>query len=413
MRIISKVGTNMNDKKSFIRGALYGALVMLLLTIAGFGLWGVVSKNILGDGAAAAQVTTQQKTDKKLKSLGNLIDHYYLYTEDMDKQALQDGIYAGYVSGLGDPYTVYYNEEQTKELLETTSGEYSGIGAGLLKDKETNAVVIGNVYEGSPAEEAGLKAEDVLYQVDEHVIGDEDLTQIVSWIKGEEGTEVTLHVYRGEDMEQITCTVTRRNIEVQTVNYEMKENQIGYIHVTEFDRVTYTQFKNALADLENQGMQGLVIDLRSNPGGDLDTVVDMLELLLPKGMVVYTEDKNGGREEYKNQEDHEFTKPLTVLVNQYSASAAEIFSGAIQDYKVGDIVGTTTYGKGIVQQLVSLGDGTCLKVTIAEYFLPSGRSIHKKGVSPDVEVEYEANPDDEKADNQLEKALETIEEELQ
>lgn len=413
MRIISKVGTNMNDKKSFIRGALYGALVMLLLTIAGLGLWGIVSKNILGDGAAAAQVTTQQKTDKKLKSLGSLIDHYYLYTEDMDKQALQDGIYAGYVSGLGDPYTVYYNEEQTKELLETTSGEYSGIGAGLLKDKETNAVVIGNVYEGSPAEEAGLKAEDILYQVDEHVIGDEDLTQIVSWIKGEEGTEVTLHVYRGEDMKQITCTVTRRNIEVQTVNYEMKEDQIGYIHITEFDRVTYTQFKTALADLENQGMKGLVIDLRSNPGGDLDTVVDMLELLLPKGMVVYTEDKNGGREEYKNQEDHEFTKPLTVLVNQYSASAAEIFSGAIQDYKVGDIVGTTTYGKGIVQQLVSLGDGTCLKVTIAEYFLPSGRSIHKKGVSPDVEVKYEADPDDEKADNQLEKALEIIGEESQ
>lgn len=403
----------MNDKKSFIRGALYGALVMLLLTIAGLGAWGIVSKGILGNGAAAAQISTQQETDKKLKDLGNLIDHYYLYTEDMDKQALQDGIYAGYVSGLGDPYTVYYNKEQTKELFETTSGEYSGIGAGLLKDKETDAVIIGNVYKDSPAEEAGLKAEDILYQVDGHVIGDEDLTQIVSWIKGKEGTDVTLHVYRGEEMERITCTATRRSIEVQTVNYEMKDNQIGYIHITEFDRVTYTQFKTALADLENQGMKALVIDLRSNPGGDLDTVVDMLKLLLPKGMVVYTENKNGGREEYKNQEDHEFTKPLTVLVNQYSASAAEIFSGAIQDYKVGDIVGTTTYGKGIVQQLVNLGDETCLKVTIAEYFLPSGRSIHKRGVSPDVEVKYEANPDDENADNQLEKALEILGSELQ
>ncbi|MGC4019018.1 MAG: S41 family peptidase [Muricomes sp.] len=400
----------MNDKKSFIKGALYGALIMLLIGAAGFGLWTAASSTILSSGSAVSQTAVQPATDKKLKSLGSLIDHYYLYTDKMNAKAMQDGIYAGYVSGLGDPYTVYYNEEQTKDLLETTSGEYSGIGAGLLRDKDTNAVVIGNVYKGSPAEEAGLKVEDIVYQVDDHVVGDEDLTEIVSWIKGKEGTQVVLHVYRGENMEPVTCTITRRNIQAQTVEYEMKENQIGYIHVTEFDKVTYDQFKEALVSLENQGMKGLIIDLRSNPGGDLDTVVNMLKLLLPKGMVVYTQDKNGGREEYKNNENHEFTKPMTVLVNQYSASAAEIFSGAIQDYKVGKIVGTTTYGKGIVQQLLDLRDGTCLKVTIAEYFLPSGRSIHKKGVTPDVEVQYEANPDNETADNQLDKALEVVKE---
>ncbi|HAX53707.1 S41 family peptidase [Muricomes intestini] len=398
----------MNDKKSFRKGALCGALVMLLIAAAGLGIRKTGERYILGDGAAAAQVSSQTQTERKLTNLGRLIDHYYLYTDKLNNKALQDGIYTGYVSGLGDPYTVYYDKEQTKELLETTSGEYSGIGAGLVTDIETKAVTIANIYKDSPAEEAGLKEGDILYQVDDHVVGDEDLTEIVSWIKGKEGTDVTLHVYRGSAMEQVTCTATRRSLKVQTVDYEMKENQVGYIHITEFDQVTYDQFKDALADLENQGMKGLVIDLRSNPGGDLDTVVDMLKLLLPKGMVVYTEDKNGNRTEYKNEKDHEFTKPLTVLVNQYSASAAEIFSGAIQDYKVGSIVGTTTYGKGIVQQLMDLGDGTCLKVTIAEYFLPSGRSIHKKGIKPDVEVEYKADPGNAAADNQLDEALEVL-----
>lgn len=412
MRKKSKVGKDMNDKKSFIKGALYGALVMLFVVIAGFGLWKVVSEKLLGEGAAASQLSSQQETDTKLKALGSLIDQYYLYTDDMDEKALQDGIYAGYVSGLGDPYTVYYNEEQTKELLESTSGEYSGIGAGLLKDSENNVVTIGNVYKDSPAEESGLQENDILYQVDDHVIADEDLTEIVSWIKGEEGTEVTLYVYRGEDMEEITCTATRRSIEAQTVEYEMKDSNVGYIRITEFDQVTYNQFKSAIDDLENQGMKGLVIDLRSNPGGDLDTVVDMLKLMLPKGLIVYTEDKQGAKKEYTNDTDHEFTKPLTVLVNQYSASAAEIFSGAIQDYKVGDIVGTTTYGKGIVQQLVGLRDGTCLKVTIAEYFLPSGRSIHEKGITPDVVVDFEENPENELADNQLDKALEVLESQM-
>ena len=192
------------------------------------------------------------------------------------------------------------------------------------------------------------------------------------------------------------------------MDYEMKDGEIGYIRVSEFDEVTYDQFKNALDDLESQGMQGLVIDLRNNPGGNLSTVTDMLKLLLPEGTIVSTKDKNGNTEEITCDGSNEFTKPLAVLVNQYSASASEIFSGAIQDYGIGQIVGMTTYGKGVVQRLIDLGDGTCLKLTVAEYYTPSGRSINGTGVTPDVEVEYEYNENDPEADNQLEKALEVV-----
>ena len=213
--------------------------------------------------------------------------------------------------------------------------------------------------------------------------------------------------------EEVELTATRDIIEVQTVSSEMKDDQIGYIAVSEFDSVTYDQFEAALNDLESKGMQGLVIDLRGNPGGSLTTVTDMLKLLLPEGTIVSTKDKNGNTEEITCDGKHEFTKPLAVLVNQYSASASEIFSGAIQDYGTGTIVGMTTYGKGVVQQLMDLGDGTCLKVTIAEYYTPSGRSINGTGVEPDVEVEYEYDENNPDADNQLDKALEVVQGELE
>ena len=233
---------------------------------------------------------------------------------------------------------------------------------------------------------------------------------MVSWIKGEKGTDVKITVLR--DGEELELTATRDTIEVKTVSYEMKENQIGYIRVSEFDTVTYDQFKEALDDLENQGMQGLVVDLRNNPGGSLDTVTNMLRLLLPEGTIVSTKDKNGKTDEITCDGTHEFKKPMAVLVNQYSASASEIFSGAVQDYGTAKIVGVTTYGKGVVQQLMDLGDGTCLKVTIAEYYTPNGRSINGKGVEPDVEVEYQYDEENPKADNQLDQALSTVQGEI-
>lgn len=400
----------MNEKYKFLKGALCGALAMLCIITAATGIKKTVANAMPQLSAVGEESGKGEFSEEKLKRIRGVIDSVYLREDEIDDAALTEGMYEGYVRALGDPYSAYYTEEEAKELMQGISGEYSGIGAVLSQSYETNAVTITNVFRESPAEEAGLEAGDILYQVDGHEIADEDLNQVVAWIKGEEGTEVTLHVVR--DSEELELTAVRRIVKTQTVEYEMKDSRIGYIRVMEFDTVTYEQFKSALAELDSQGMEGLVIDLRSNPGGDLDTVLDMLRLILPKGTIISTANKDGKEKEYTCDGKQEFNRPLAVLVNGYSASASEIFSGAVQDYKKGKIVGTTTYGKGVVQEVISLLDGSYIKVTTSEYFLPSGRSINEAGITPDVEVEYEPNEEDEEADNQLDKALEVIREEL-
>ena len=395
-------------KKGYGAGIVTGVLATVLIGLLLLGGFRVITNT---SGSYASGKVTEKEVSKKLDKLNALIDKYYLYGDEIDTDQLAEGIYSGYTSALGDKYTVYYDEDETKALMESTSGTFSGVGATLTKkDADTGYVTIVNVYEDSPAEKAGLKAGDILEKIDEHEVGDEQLDTVVSWIKGEKGTDVKITVLR--DGEELELTATRDTIEVKTVSYEMKENQIGYIRVSEFDTVTYDQFKEALDDLENQGMQGLVVDLRNNPGGSLDTVTNMLRLLLPEGTIVSTKDKNGKTDEITCDGTHEFKKPMAVLVNQYSASASEIFSGAVQDYGTAKIVGVTTYGKGVVQQLMNLGDGTCLKVTIAEYYTPNGRSINGKGVEPDVEVEYQYDEENPKADNQLDQALSTVQEEI-
>lgn len=394
-------------KKGYGAGIVTGILATVLVSLLLLGGFKVITNTA---GSYASGKVTEKEVSKKLNKLNALIDKYYLYEDEIDTDKLAEGIYSGYTSALGDKYTVYYDEDETKALMESTSGTFSGVGATLTKDADTGYATIVNVYEDSPAEKAGLKAGDILEKIDDHEVGDEQLDTVVSWIKGEKGTEVKITVLR--DGEELELTATRDTIEVKTVSYEMKENQIGYIRVSEFDTVTYDQFKEALDDLENQGMQGLIVDLRNNPGGSLDTVTNMLRLLLPEGTIVSTKDKNGKKDEITCDGTHEFKKPMAVLVNQYSASASEIFSGAVQDYGTAKIVGVTTYGKGVVQQLMDLGDGTCLKVTIAEYYTPNGRSINGKGVEPDVEVEYQYDEENPKADNQLDQALSTVQGEI-
>lgn len=394
-------------KKGYGAGIVTGILATVLVSLLLLGGFRVITNTA---GSYVSGKVTEKEVSKKLNKLNALIDKYYLYEDEIDTDKLAEGIYSGYTSALGDKYTVYYDEDETKALMESTSGTFSGVGATLTKDADTGYATIVNVYEDSPAEKAGLKAGDILEKIDDHEVGDEQLDTVVSWIKGEKGTEVKITVLR--DGEELELTATRDTIEVKTVSYEMKENQIGYIRVSEFDTVTYDQFKEALDDLENQGMQGLIVDLRNNPGGSLDTVTNMLRLLLPEGTIVSTKDKNGKKDEITCDGTHEFKKPMAVLVNQYSASASEIFSGAVQDYGTAKIVGVTTYGKGVVQQLMDLGDGTCLKVTIAEYYTPNGRSINGKGVEPDVEVEYQYDEENPKADNQLDQALSTVQEEI-
>lgn len=384
----------MTNKKSFLKGALWGALVVFL--IVGAVACTRTSKN----------VSIASGSESKIDVLEKLVEDYYL--EETDEKSMQEGLYKGYISGLGDPYSVYYDEVETKSMMESIEGKYYGVGALLSQERDTGIITISRVFDESPAEEAGMREKDILYKVEEKEVTGIDLNEVVKDIKGEDGTSVKLTVLRGEKAEEIEITAIRGEVEVQTVSSEMKEDGVGYIQISEFDSVTYEQYKSALEQLENRGMERLVIDLRSNPGGDLKIVCDVLDLMLPKGTIVSMKDKGGKEEVYESDEEHAFTKPLVVLVNEYSASASEIFAGAIKDYKLGDIVGVTTYGKGVVQQVFDLEDGTSVKLTIAEYFPPSGKSIDGKGISPDVEVEYVYDEQNPELDNQLEKAIETV-----
>lgn len=381
----------MRSKKSFLQGALFGALIVLSGT-------GIVSCGV--------RLSKDASSEEKVEALKKLIDEKYM--GEVDEDALKEGLYKGYVQGLDDPYSVYYDEEETKELYETTEGEYSGIGAVLSQDLKSGVITLVQIYEDSPADKAGLKDEDILTKVGTLDVTGMDLSEVVTYIKGEKGTEVELTVLRGEDADEVTVTAVRDTVEAQTVEYEMLEDQIGYLAVSEFDSVTYGQYEEALEALSDQGMEGLVVDLRNNPGGNLNTVCDMLDLVLPEGTIVYMEDKEGKRQTYSSDDAHQLDVPMAVLVNGNSASASEIYAGAIQDHKAGTIVGTQTYGKGVVQQIFDLGDGTSVKLTIAEYFTPKGRSINGEGVTPDLEVEYEPDEKDPEADNQLEAAAEAV-----
>ena len=393
----------MKNKKGFLQGALCGALAMLLVA-------GLVSCGLKMKDSGSGKDAVDSSTQKKVSELKELIDQNYM--GDVEEKQLEEGIYKGFISGLDDPYSVYYDEEETKSLYETTEGEYQGIGAVLSQNMNTGIITLVQIYDDSPAMKAGLKDNDILYKVNGEEVTGVELTEVVSHIKGEKGTTVEMTVLRGADNEEVTVTATRDTVEAQTVKYRMMDGQIGYVSVSEFDSVTYDQYQKALKDLEGQGMKGLVVDLRNNPGGNLNTVCDMLDLMLPKGLIVYTEDKDGNRQEASSDDENQFTLPLAVFVNGNSASASEIYAGAIQDYGIGDIVGTQTYGKGVVQQIFDLKDDTCVKLTIAKYFTPKGRSINGKGITPDVEVEYEADENNPEADNQLDKAVETIKNKL-
>lgn len=389
----------MEHKKGFIKGALTGALLTLLVvSLAACGL------QHINEGIVSSD------TETKLSYLKKLIDETYLH--DVKKKDLNEGIYKGYVEGLGDQYSAYYDKKETKELTESLDGSFSGIGAVMTQDASSGVITITRVYDDSPAKKAGIKTGDILYRVEEKTVTGKDLDKVVSWIKGKKGTKVNLTLLRGTNSDKIKVTATRDVINVETVKYKVLENQIGYISISEFDSVTGAQFAKALKQLQKKKIEGLVVDLRNNPGGSLSTVCDILDSILPKGLIVYTKDKNGKKEEYTSDEKHRLNLPMSVLVNGQSASASEIFAGAVQDYGKAEIIGTQTYGKGVVQNLFDLKDGTCVKLTTSEYFTPKGRNIDGKGITPDVKIEYKYNAKDPKADNQLDKAVSVVKDKI-
>lgn len=393
----------MNNRKSFLKGAFCGALAILLVI-------GVVSCGVKANIVSSGNKRVTSDTERKLGVLHSLIDESFL--GEVDEKKLEEGLYEGYVSGLEDPYSVYYDAEDTKSFMESSEGEYSGIGAVMTQNKDSGIITLTHVYEDSPAMKAGLADEDILYKVEGKEVTGEDLTEVVSRIRGDKGTEVELTVLRGKKNEEVTVVAVRDTIETQTVQTRMLEDHIGYLSVSEFDSVTYNQYVKGLNDLQGQGMKALVVDLRGNPGGNLNTVCDILDLMLPKGLIVYTQDKKGEKREMTSDEENQFILPMTVLVNGNSASASEIYAGAIQDYGLGKIVGTQTYGKGVVQQIFDLRDGTCVKLTIAEYYTPKGRNINGTGITPDVKVEYEPDEKSPEADNQLDTAVRELKKEL-
>lgn len=399
-----------HNSKQFWRGALAGALTMFL--VGALVLFGTRLGEKAGGSSESEKTKVTAENDRKLESLKKLIDAEFLYADDIEEGTMQEGLYKGYIEALGDPYSVYYDEEETQKLMESTQGEYSGIGVVMSQNIETKTITVVQVYSNSPAKEAGLEENDILYMVNGEKVAGRDLSDVVQDVRGEEGTKVALTVLRGESAKEVTLEVERRKIEVDTVVSEMKDGQIGYIRIAEFDSVTYAQFEKAFEDLEAQGMKGLVVDLRANPGGNVDTVCKILDRILPEGTIVSTRDRDGEEMVMESDAEHQFTKPIAVLADGNSASASEIFAGAIQDYGLGPVVGATTYGKGIVQTVYDLKDGTSLKLTTSEYFTPKGRNIHGKGIEPDVEVEYVRDEKNPSADNQLDAALKAVQDKI-
>lgn len=391
------------QNKEFKKGIAAGVAATLVVTGAGFAGY---QKIMFPKGSALSDT----KTVQKLNYLESLIDEEYL--DEKDEDSLREGLYAGLMSGLNDPYSTYYTAEQYKELNTSNEGSYVGIGAVLQKDEDGGAQIV-QLYEGGSGEQAGLKKGDVLKAIDGEDVTEKETADIAAMIKESDKDSVTLTIQRAEQKETLDIKVEIRDVEIQTVSHEMLDDETGYIRISEFSEVTSNQYKKAFKDLQDKGMKKLVVDLRNNPGGLLNAVCDVLRQILPEGLIVYTEDKNGKKEEEKCDGKNELNMPLAVLVNGSSASASEIFAGAVKDYGIGTIVGTTTYGKGLVQTIQPLNDGSAVKITIAKYFTPKGNDINKKGITPDVEAELSEDSADwteltHEEDTQLQAALKEI-----
>ena len=393
---------NMKNKE-FKKGIAIGVASTLVVTGTVFASY---QKMLFPKGNALSDV----KTVQKLNYLEELIDKEYL--DEKDESSLREGLYAGLLAGLKDPYSTYYTAEQYKELNTSNEGSYVGIGAVLQKDDAGGAKII-QLYEGGPGEQVGLKKGDVIKAVDGTDVTDKETSDIASMVRDSEKDSVMLTIQRENEEKTRDVKVEIRDVEIQTVSHEMLSEDTGYIRISEFSEVTSDQYKKAFADLKDQGMKKLVVDLRDNPGGLLTAVCGVLRQILPEGLIVYTEDKNGKREEETCDGKNKLDMPLAVLVNGNSASASEIFAGAIQDYEKGTIVGTTTFGKGIVQSILPLSDGSGVKTTTAKYYTPKGICIHGTGIEPDVEVELTEGLEQKaelthEEDNQLQKAIETV-----
>lgn len=410
---------NRKPRHSYAKGFLSGMLVTVAALAAALAIFVNFSGQgiVIGPGGAKKSVNTSL-SDKALRKLDELLGYIHLYFYDEAKEEdLEEGLYSGLLQGLGDPYSEYYTEKEYEDLQISATQNYYGIGAALSQDKDSMQVTITHVYEGSPAEAAGLRDGDMIVNVGEIESASMELSDLVTHIRGEEGTLVHLKVYRDGEEDYLEFDVERANIDLPTVEHKMLDGGMGYIHILEFGAPTIKQFEDAAAELAAQGMKAMILDVRDNPGGMITAVTGILDDILPAGTVVYTQDKYGKRQDYTSDDEKKMDIPIAVLVNGRSASASEILAGAIRDFEYGRLIGTKTFGKGIVQTILSLGEGDAIKLTTAKYFTPNGENIHGTGIEPDIELEYEYAGEktgeyDEMKDNQVLKAMETLGKEI-
>ena len=387
--------------KEYAAGVLTGVLVV---TLAVGGVKFVQQRQYNG-------VLSDSSHVQKIEYLEKMIDQEYL--GEVDNAEMAEGIYAGLVYGLGDVYSRYYTADEYAQETASTDGAYAGIGVSIQKNKN-GGVQIAECYEGGPGADAGLQTGDVITAINDTDVTDMELSDVVSLIRENKDKTIVLTVFRENEEKSREISVDVTDVELPSVFGEMLDKKTGYIQITQFTGVTPQQYKDMFAELKDKGMERLVIDLRDNPGGLLTSVCDILREILPEGLIVYTEDKDGNREEETCEGKNKLNMPLAVLVNENSASASEIFAGAVQDHGVGTIVGTTTYGKGVVQELRQLSDGSAVKLTVSNYYTPNGNSINKVGIKPDVEDKLASvllNKDEitHEEDNQLQEALNVIE----
>ena len=364
-------------KKKFETGLLVGIFGTLLVVSIIIGIFYVKNKEMIkiltaDTKTSSAIAGAEEDIFSKIKFLMGIIDEKSIY-EPKDEDVI-DGIYKGIFASLEDKYAEYYTKEEYEKFLEVSNGEYVGIGAYVATNEKGLTYIVAPISD-SPAEKVGLKSGDIIYKIDGDVVTDKSTDEIVTMLKGKENTDVKLEVFRESENDYVSFKITRKKIESITVAHKVLEDNIGYIQVSSFDDVTVKQFEKAITKLKEKKVKGIIIDLRNNPGGNLDVVVEMVDMFLPKGkMIVYTEDKNGNKtSEYVSQNNSIINLPINILINENSASASEIFAANIKDHKIGKLIGTTTYGKGIVQTVMKMTDGSAIKFTISKYFTPNGK----------------------------------------
>ncbi len=363
--------------KEFIRGLVYGVVFTLVFAL------------VINTGCMFFRryITKEINYESKAKTIYKLMKDKYVNPIDKDK--MFEGIYTGMLYDTTDKYSRYISKKEFESYKISTTGNYVGIGA-VCSVYENKTMYIKAVYKNSGAYNAGLKEGDEILKIDNTAVGYDNYSEAIELMRGKENTKVTLTIYSPDTKKTKDVEVTRNNISVPTVAHTVLDNDIGYIKISGFEEVTYEQYKKAYEDLRNNKIKSLIIDLRDNPGGLVDSVSKIADDLIPKGVITYTEDKNG-KKEYIYSKDGEIDIPLVLLVNGNSASASELLSGAIQDTGKGVIVGEKTYGKGVVQTTYSMKDGSAVKITTAKYYTPNGVCIDGIGIKPDVSIKSDEN----------------------